>query len=627
MTTKWSAFSAGTQPVGADQYPGLQGGVNVRWTHTQLMAAILSLLGDTDVTLAANSDSKIATQKAVKAYADSLASGSGGTNLARRTQVQMTQAALALRGDGTLRDSLLVPTGALTAGTIATIKDDSLYNAWPVICRLRGNKLLLAYSASTGHHDNNIGNSCGQIGTENLDGTITWGSQFTIYDDSSKWVNPYGVTQLSSGRIIVTQWRDTYPTAGTGEAGFVYSDDDGATWSAWQSLVSASGFTRESYCSGAAIELDNGDVLIPIEGNNTGQTFSNESIKVVRSTDANTLTGAPTFGSPVYVHNYTSDSTPFYESTLVLLRDRSILCVHRDVAGPPGHHYTQRSTDGGATWGSLVSGPLGYGKPNVIQLSNGLVVLTTRKNSDASVIAYTSIDDGVTWDSGTVLDATMYEMEYACPVELLNGKVCVVYGHQPTSSFSNCDIKSVMVAVATTRLSTKASGISIVDVGALLTATDVEAALQELAAAISGLGAGGGPTYGVYLGSNGGDIAVTSASFVDITGWSIAIAAAVNDRIEVEFSGSGALTNVSSVDLCVSVAGTDGARISEFSNKSGSTCAMLFGHKHTFTVTAPMISGGTVTVQARARLPSGGTLTIYNSGDFRGGMTAKNWHT
>lgn len=42
MSTKWSAFSAGSALSGSDQVVGLQGGANVRWTATQLQTFVLT---------------------------------------------------------------------------------------------------------------------------------------------------------------------------------------------------------------------------------------------------------------------------------------------------------------------------------------------------------------------------------------------------------------------------------------------------------------------------------------------------------------------------------------------------------------------------------------------------------
>lgn len=66
--TKTSDESAASTLGGTELIRGVQSAANVKITVNQLMAAVLLLLADTDGTLAANSDSKIATQKAVKTF-------------------------------------------------------------------------------------------------------------------------------------------------------------------------------------------------------------------------------------------------------------------------------------------------------------------------------------------------------------------------------------------------------------------------------------------------------------------------------------------------------------------------------------------------------------------------------
>ena len=87
----------------------------------------------------------------------------------------------------------------------------------------------------------------------------------------------------------------------------------------------------------------------------------------------------------------------------------------------------------------------GYGAPSTIQANTKTLVAVTRRNSDAAAVAFTSIDRGAAWGRASVLDATMYQMEYGCPVQLLDGRLLIVYGSQPTSSITNADIKQVYV--------------------------------------------------------------------------------------------------------------------------------------------------------------------------------------
>lgn len=327
--------------------------------------------------------------------------------------------------------------GVLTPGTISTITDDSKYNAWPVVCRLHNGNLLLAYTKGDGHHLDNTGRPVCKISTN--DGA-SWGSEVTIYDDPSLWVSIMGISQVASGRVFAVLWRDNYAVSGTGQSGLCYSDDNGATWTTWATLTN--GFTQESYGAGPVLEVAAGNLQLTIEGSNSGQAIANRSSHTLKSTD-----GGSTWPTEVTVRNYVTDSRPYYESKLVLLDTLTMLCMHR-TSGGTGTHYISSSADSGATWGAPVSAFSGYGAPSTIQASWGTLVTVTRRNSDAACVAFTSIDRGATWSAGVALDATMFEMEYGCPVQTLDGRYLVVYGSQPTSALTNSDIKQIYVTEA-----------------------------------------------------------------------------------------------------------------------------------------------------------------------------------
>jgi len=375
-------------------------------------------------------------------------SGGGTSSSASSLASVHTQAAQSLRylmRDGTWRP-LSLGTGAVSVGSTSSITDDTKYNTWPDACRLRNGKILLAYAKGDSHHGDNTGKAVGKIGTESPDGTITWGAEFTIYDDPSKWVSICGVSCVSTGRTFAVLLRDDWATSGTGEAGIVYSDDYGATWTTWQDLDSVTGFTQEGYGAGPVVELPNGDLLLTVEGSYTAEAYINRSSRTLKSTD-----GGLTWGSPVVVRNYATDSRPYYESCLVLLDNGELLCVHRCSSGS-GTHYISRSTDYGATWGAPAAAFSGYARPKTIQASTGTLFVITRKNSNDDAILYTSTDRGATWSAETVIDSGTYQMEYGAPLELFDGRILCLIGDQPGAPITNADIKQVYVTETTSPL-------------------------------------------------------------------------------------------------------------------------------------------------------------------------------
>jgi hypothetical protein len=356
----------------------------------------------------------------------------GTTDAAHTADTQAWQSKKYLMRDGQWRDPLVLGSGVLTVGSITTVTDDTKYNSWPQACRLRDGRIMIAYHKGDSHNLDNLGRSVGKIATENLDGTLTWGSEFEIYDHASLVAAPYGVAQISTGRIFVSiQQYDI--AVSSYSAIIVYSDDDGATWSAPIDLTPTSGLTVGALCSGRVVEMRDGSLRQLVEG--SASSLATRSTRIMSSTD-----GGLTWGSPVYVHNYATDSVIAVEPDLLLLDDDSLLAIWR-TSGSPSTHAAARSTDGGATWGAKFNIFQGWGAPRMIQASTGTLFATTRRFSGAASVVFASLDRGATWDAGTTVDDTMYEQEYSALVEMRDGRILTVYGYQPAAPYTNSDIK------------------------------------------------------------------------------------------------------------------------------------------------------------------------------------------
>lgn len=387
---------------------------------------------------------------------DFSASGSGSaatTESAIRAQVQGSRAGRYLQSDGMLRDPLRVGLGTLTVGSPATVTDDTKYNAWPSIERMADGRLCMVYTKGDTHNADNTGRAVCKIGTEGHAGAVTWGSEADVYDHVSLNASAMGIGRTVTGRLIVTLWRGDntlLPGVRNAEAGIVYSDDDGATWSAWVDLND--GFTQESFGAGKCVQLSNGDLLATVEGTDSGSAL-NRSSKIVRSTD-----DGATWGSPVTVRAYATDTRAYYESQLLVLPDESILIAHRTDATTL---YFQTSTDGGATWSAPYAGPADVGSAAWISmLSSGTLVIGQRYlvagANFAGFVAYTSRDLGVTWSTFTVVDSSFVAgggiMQYASVIELRDNRLLWAYGIQPTAATTNSDIATVIVTEDAQRL-------------------------------------------------------------------------------------------------------------------------------------------------------------------------------
>lgn len=317
-----------------------------------------------------------------------------------------------------------------------TVEDDGVYNAWPVITKLLDGRLMMGYTKTPNHHGTNISNVIVRFST---DLGVTWGSEFVAYNDPSKFSTVYGVSQSSTGRIFAGLWRDFWNVQRSAEAGLIYSDDNGVTWTDWIDLSAASEFTWQALTSGPVVQLSNGDLVITIEGSDIAQGEDNRSSKLIRSTD-----DGATWGNPVMIASYVADGRPYYESKIVRLAGANLRCIHR-TADVAGNCYTNTSADNGYTWTTPVVAFPGDSAPSVTKMPNGELVIPTRSNTfplAESCIIHVSRDSGVTWVTETTLDNTMWDTVYAAPVPISDDECLIVYSDQPTTAIDNADIKT-----------------------------------------------------------------------------------------------------------------------------------------------------------------------------------------
>lgn len=308
------------------------------------------------------------------------------------------------------------------------------YNAWPVVTCLQDSRLMMGYTKSPDHHGTNISDVIVRFSS---DAGATWGPEVVAYNDPSMFSTVYGVSQSSSGRIFATLWRDFWNVAFSGEAGLVYSDDGGVTWSAWLDLTAASAFTAQAFSAGPVVELSNGDLVCTIEGSDTGQPVADRSSKLIRSHD-----DGLTWAQPVWVASFAADGRPYYESKIIQLDGAHLRCMHRTSNGA-GFIYTNTSADNGFTWTATVSALPGNSAPSICKMSNDELVIALRDNlATAPCEIWVSRNSGVDWSLQSILDNTMFDTIYAATVPISDEECLVVYSDQPTSAITNASIKT-----------------------------------------------------------------------------------------------------------------------------------------------------------------------------------------
>jgi hypothetical protein len=324
--------------------------------------------------------------------------------------------------------------GDLTVGTIATITDDTKYNAWPNVVLMGNGSLLMAYTKADNHNADNSGKVVGRIATEVNALAGTWGAEFDIADETLGAIN-VSLVALASGRVVVAYNLFNAPNTPTDSVRVRYSDNNGSTWSAAYTPDIAYTLTVTNG-SAHMIQLRDGTVMMAVYGLNTSQTFYSAS--VLFSSD-----DGATWGGEVQVANGTADSRQYYEPSLTLVDNNDILCLMR-TSNLAGDMRQSRSVDGGATWSAPAVVFGGYSPANAIQLTSRTLLATVRGNAAGKLEAFTSINRGASWTSQGILDATAYtEIEYGCPVQLSTGEIIDVYSVEIGST--NADVKTVIV--------------------------------------------------------------------------------------------------------------------------------------------------------------------------------------
>lgn len=364
----------------------------------------------------------------VQAAIDEIAAGGASGDFVVQPQVPMRSSRFASE-DGTFRDPRLTGDGTFVLGTPALLVDDAKYNSFPLIRRMRNGQLLAAFHKGDAHNIDNSGKLVGRIATEGNDGALTWGAEFDIYDDPSLSVICVGLGVISTGRIFASYSTRNGTTDPLDGVRVVYSDDNAATWSS--PITVNSSLTSYSYCSGSVTELPNGDLLLTVEGQNSGDTFSR--MRVLKSTDEGL-----TWGSEVEIATGTRN---YFEGQLHLLPDGRMIVFLR-TGTTSGDIYTSLSLDSGATWSAPAVAFAGCGQPNPLQLSTGTLIVFTRRAGDFAIVAFISTNNARTWSAELQIDGTV-TMEYGCGVELLDGRLLILYGDEVGAS--NADLYTILL--------------------------------------------------------------------------------------------------------------------------------------------------------------------------------------
>jgi hypothetical protein len=279
-----------------------------------------------------------------------------------------------------------------------------------VISEVSGD-ILCAHRAGTSHSSE----TDQIVVTRSTDMGITWSdrrTEVTTHADNTT-VQEIAALGQSNGRLwLIGSDVNNTPLPATRVCWTSYSDNDGVTWSAKSFNVPNPG-TSFTTCGGGmgVYEASNGDLIGAAYGQDTA-TAPRYTSWLLRSTTAGaTWTVTATLAG-------LSGTTQYEEPNCGRLRGTSThVCLIRVDNEPTsctgaacGYIYVTRSTDDGATWSAPTVAFNGRGTPPWVELTNGVLVATTRSRGSGTYgaadegwrgVVYYSRDQGVTWSGGS----------------------------------------------------------------------------------------------------------------------------------------------------------------------------------------------------------------------------------
>jgi hypothetical protein len=242
---------------------------------------------------------------------------------------------------------------AIAGGTVGT---SSAHRAFPSICKQADGKLRMVYRRATAH-----GTQDGALCTiTSSDAGATWSGETVILGGGAgtlggqrNAIQDTHIRKLTSGRLAIAfcQWATGtlvgFPTGNLWRGWYIYSDDNGSTWSTPVEVTFTGGsaplFGFGTFLDGF-IELADGSLLATCYALNSFGTAWD--IHVAKSTNGGTTWA--------YLSHLTGTIGGFntVETSMAQLANGDAYATFHTEDGTPTDVWQAISTDGGATWGT-----------------------------------------------------------------------------------------------------------------------------------------------------------------------------------------------------------------------------------------------------------------------------------
>lgn len=214
-----------------------------------------------------------------------------------------------------------------------SILPSNSYDAFPIIVETLSNKIIMIYRQGSAH----VGNDGVMVMRTSVDEAKTFSDPLIFLSEPNVDIRNASGGITPSGRIVLFFMKYDAVNVKSISQGYIYSDDEGNTWSTYVKIENYSHSFYSPY--GQIIEIGNGNIMVPWYGA-TGTSNFSTYIKT-------SLDNGKTWRESVLVAN--SSTIRFGESSFAYLGNNIIIGLIRNSTGGTSF-YQVMSTDNGQNW-------------------------------------------------------------------------------------------------------------------------------------------------------------------------------------------------------------------------------------------------------------------------------------